>query len=236
VVADNPTNVLPLGDNAYQNGSLAEYNANYEPTWGRFKAKSWPVPGNHDYQTSNAAGYFSYFGAQAPAAYYSWDLGDWHMIALNSEIAHTATSPQVVWLQNDLSTTTKHCILAYFHKARFSSGTNHGNDSSQGPFWNALYTAGADVVLSAHEHHYERFAKQDPNGVAAANGITEFVVGTGGSSSYPFGTPVANSQVRINGTNNYGVLKLTLHSASYDWDFQGIAGATNNDQGTQACN
>ena len=141
--AINPDGVLTLGDNAYQDGSLAQYNSFYAPQWGRQNLRVFPAPGNHEYQTSGAAGYFAYFGTRAPAQYYSYNLGPWHLISLNSEISHTATSAETVWLHSDLAANAGKCILAYWHKPRFSSGTTHGSDSSFTPFWNELLAAHA---------------------------------------------------------------------------------------------
>jgi hypothetical protein len=165
--------------------------------------------------------------------YYSYNLGTWHIIALNSEVGYTASSAQVQWLRADLAANQNVCTLAYWHHPRFSSG-QHGNIARSQPFWDALYEYGADVVLNGHDHTYERFAPQNPNGQADANrGIREFVVGTGGAGLYPFPTIQPNSQVRNNTT--YGVLKLTLHSTSYDWQFVPIAGQTFTDSGSSNC-
>jgi hypothetical protein len=223
---------LALGDNAYQDGTLAQYNEYYEPNWGRFKAKTSPTPGNHDYHTSGAAGYFAYFGSQAPAEYYSYDLGSWHLISLNGDIGRSAGSAQETWLKNDLAAHPATCTLAYWHEPRFSSGY-HGSNSGFDAFWRDLYAAGVDVVINGHDHDYERFAPQDPSGAATPNGIREFVAGTGGASHYTFNTPIANSEVRDN--TSYGVLKLTLHEGSYDWQFVPVAGASFTDSGSGAC-
>ncbi len=228
-----PTRVLTLGDNAYPDGTSSDYAGYYAPNWGRFKAKTSPTPGNHDYHTAGGAGYFAYFGAQAPGAYYSYDLGAWHLISLNGEIGIAAGSVQETWLKNDLAAHPTRCTLAYWHEPRFSSGAEHGSNSSFGPFWRDLYAAGADLVLNGHDHEYERFAPQNPSGSADANGIREFVVGTGGASHYTFARPIANSEIRDN--TSYGVLKLTLHPTSYDWQFLPINGASFTDSGTTNC-
>ena len=195
-----------------------------------------PVPGNHEYHTSGASGYYGYFGALAgdPAkGYYSFDVGPWHLIALNSEISHGASSTQVSWLKSDLAANTSMCTLAYWHKPRFSSG-DHGSDQSFQPFWDALYAANADVVLSGHDHYYERFAPQTPGGAAdAARGIRQFVVGTGGKGFYTTFTSEPNSQVH--NSNTFGVLELTLRPAEYDWRFVPEAGKTFQDTGTGSC-
>jgi hypothetical protein len=235
--------VFTLGDNAYPNGSASDYANCYGPTWGRHKARTLPTPGNHEYQTANATGYFGYFGSAAgdpTNGYYSYDLGDWHIIVLNSNsdcstISCATNSPQVQWLRDDLAANTKTCTLAYWHHPRFNSGASHGNDTNVGPFWDALYLYGADVILNGHEHVYERFAPQTPDAVAdAAAGIRQFTVGTGGAGLYSFKpTPEPNSQVRNN--TSMGVLKLTLRAGGYDWQFIPVAGATFTDTGSTNC-
>jgi hypothetical protein len=229
--------VFTTGDNVYPDGTSAEFANCYDPTWGRHKARTRPSAGNHDYHTQGAAGYYSYFGAAAgdpSKGYYSYNLGDWHIIVLNSEISAGANSAQVQWLRADLAAHPVACTAAYWHKPRFSSGEHHGSSTSMRPLWQALYDFGADVVLAGHEHNYERFAPQDPEGVAdPARGIREFVVGMGGRSHYAFGTPIANSEVR--NADTYGVLKLTLHPTSYTWEFIPEAGKTFTDSGTASC-
>jgi hypothetical protein len=233
--------VFTLGDNAYENGSAAEFANCYDPTWGRHKARTMPAVGNQEYQTPGASGYFGYFGAAAGDAdegYYSYDRGQWHIISLNSMCENVggcgASSPMVTWLKNDLAANPAACTLAYFHHPLFNSGAEHGNDPKMRPSWDALYAAGAEVVLSGHEHTYERFAPQTPAGAAdPAQGIREFVVGTGGASHYSFGTIQPNSEVR--NADTYGVLKLTLHPGSYDWRFVPEAGKTFTDSGTDQC-
>jgi hypothetical protein len=229
--------VFTLGDNAYETGSAGEFANCYNPTWGRHKSRTKPAPGNHEYGTAGAAGYFGYFGSAAgdPAkGYYSYDLGDWHIIALNSSIANAAGSVQEQWLRADLAASTRSCTLAYWHHPRFSSGFEHGSDPSLQALWQALYDANADLVLSGHDHDYERFAPQTPTGVADdSRGIREFVVGTGGRSHYSLGTLKANSQIFHSTT--YGVLKLTLSAGSYAWEFVPVAGGTFVDSGSGSC-
>jgi acid phosphatase type 7 len=231
------TAVQTLGDNQYDSGTLDEFNGSYDPTWGRVKARTHPAPGNHEYLTADAAGYHAYFGAAAGEpgkGYYSYDLGTWHIIVLNSEIPHGAGSTQEQWLRSDLAADRSACTLAAWHRARFSSGANHGSDASFQPFWQALYDDGADVVLVGHEHTYERFAPQTPNGTAdPARGIRQFVVGTGGAAHHGFGVPLATSEVRNGDT--YGVLKLTLQAGSYTWRFVPEAGGVFTDSGSGAC-
>ena len=232
--------VFTLGDNAYGDGSAQQYNDFYDPTWGRHKDRTMPIPGNHDYDTLDATGYFDYFGAAAgdpDKGYYSYDLGDWHIIALNTECSQIGgcapDSPQALWLQADLAANPSDCTLAYMHKPRYSSGY-HGSSSSVDDLWQILYDAGADVVLSGHDHDYERFAPQDAAGNAdPLNGTRQFVVGTGGTSLRPFETIQPNSEVRNSDT--HGVLKLTLNATSYDWEFVPIAGQTFTDAGSASC-
>jgi hypothetical protein len=234
--------VFTLGDNAYESATAAEYANCYDPSWGRHKARTMPTVGNHEYNLSaGASGYFGYFGAAAgdpDKGYYSYDRGQWHIISLNSMCENAggceSTSPMVTWLKADLAANPKVCTLAYFHHPLFNSGAEHGNDPKMRPSWDALYAAGAEVVLSGHEHTYERFAPQTPGGAAdPAQGIREFVVGTGGASHYPFGTIQPNSQVRNSDT--YGVLKLILHPGSYEWQFVPEAGKTFTDSGSDQC-
>ncbi len=229
--------VFTLGDNAYPDGTAANFADCYEPTWGRHKARTRPSPGNHDYHTPGATPYYAYFGASAGDSgkgYYSFDLGDWHIISLNSNIDMSAGSAQEQWLRADLAASAKQCTLAYWHHSRFSSGTNHGSSTAPQPLWQALYDYNADIVLSAHDHIYERFAPQTPDGVAdAARGIRAFVAGTGGASLYTIETPEANSEVRNNDT--WGVLKLTLSAGVYSWEFVPVAGMTFTDSGSGAC-
>ncbi len=236
-----PGTVVTLGDNVYPDGTTLEFADCYDPTWGRHITRTRPAPGNHDYNTIDATGYYNYFGTAAgdpTQGYYSYDIGDWHIITLNSECDSIGgcgpASPQYVWLEADLAANNSICTLAYWHEPLFSSGINHGPDTRSQYFWQLLYNAGADVVLNGHEHHYERFALQDPLGNADPYGIREFVVGTGGSSLYPFNiTPAPNSEARNNTTQ--GVLKLTLNPTSYDWEFVPIAGQTFTDSGSANC-
>jgi Bacterial Ig-like domain/Calcineurin-like phosphoesterase len=236
-----PGTVYTLGDNAYESGTDAEFASCYNSSWGRHKARTKPSVGNHEYLTAGASGYYKYFGAAAGESskgYYSYDLGAWHIIALNSMCEKVggcgATSTMVSWLKGDLATHPSSCTLAYWHHPVFSSGSTHGNDPKMIPSWDALYAAGADVVLSGHDHDYERFAPQTSSGVGdPARGIREFVVGTGGRSHYGFGTIRANSEVRNSDTN--GVLKLTLHASSYEWQFVPEAGKIFSDSGSGSC-
>ena len=231
--------VLALGDDQYESGALSAFNSYFGPTWGRVKSLIRPAVGNHEYSTSGASGYFDYFGAAAGSrgsGYYSYDVGAWHLIALNSNcsiVSCAAGSAQEKWLRADLSAHPRKCVLAYWHHPRFSSG-EHGNNASAGTFWTDLYNANADVVLAGHDHDYERFAPQNPSGAGdSLRGITEFVVGTGGKTHYGFLSVKANSVVRNSST--FGVLKLTLHATSYDWNFVPEAGRTFKDAGSRSC-
>ncbi len=237
-----PGTILGIGDNAYVQGTLQEFNDCYGPTWGRHKDRVRPVPGNHEYLTGGAAGYFTYFGAAATPlepdcrseckGYYSFDLGDWHIVALNSEIDINSGSAQDLWLRADLAANPRVCTLAYWHKPRFSSG-HHGSGASA-PLFQAIYDYGVDVVLSGHDHDYERFAPQDPAGQYAPDrGVRQFVVGTGGDTHRSWESNEPNSEARNDET--WGVLKLTLHAGSYDWEFIPIAGQTFTDSGSADC-
>lgn len=222
--------VFTAGDNAYPDGSLAQYQDCYDPTWGAAFARTRPSIGNHEYGTAGAAGYFAYFGTRGGPAgkgYYAYNLGTWRIYVLNSNCSAVggcdATSSQVKWLKADLAANPRRCILAYWHHPLFSSGF-HGNTAAVRPFWDALYAARADVIINGHDHDYERFTRQAPNGSRTLHGIIEFVVGTGGGSLRPFETIKAHSVVRNAGT--FGVLKLTLHAGSFDWRFVPEAGKT----------
>jgi len=233
-----PGTVFTLGDNAYPDGTASNYATYYDPSWGRHKARTKPCPGNHDYHTANAAGYFAYFGSLAGPSgqgYYSFDLGDWHIISLDGEISTAVGSPQEVWLRADLAAHTNQCCLAYWHEPLFDSGNIHGGQSQYvQPLWQALYDYHAEIILNGHEHIYERFAPQTPGGAAdPANGIREFIVGTGGAGLYTVTTPKPNSEVH--NTSTYGVLKLTLGPGTYSWQFIPIAGQTFTDSGSGTC-
>lgn len=232
--------VFTLGDTAYNKGTPTEFQNCYAPTWGRHKARTRPAVGNHEYGTSKAAGYFSYFGAAAgdpTKGYYSYELGKWHVIVINSNCGEVggceAGSPQERWLREDLAAHPAPCTVGMWHHPRFSSA-EHGDDKTMRDVWKALHEAGADVVLSGHDHDYERFAPQDPDGKPdPERGIREFVVGTGGRELYKWGKLDANSEIRNDET--FGVFKMTLHVDGYDWEFIPVEGQTFADKGSGKC-
>ena len=240
LLEQTPGTVMAVGDLAYPDGSKENFDC-YDQTWGRAKSRTRPAPGNHEFHSAAATPYFDYFGAAAGdsrTGYYSYDLGTWHIIVLNSECLDVggcdAGSPQERWLRADLAAHPAACTLAYWHKPLFSSGGVHGNDLTVKPLWQALYEANADVVIDGHDHDYERFAPQNPDGVAdPTRGIREFVVGTGGKNLRPFGPTAANSEVRS--LEAFGVLKLVLGSGIYSWEFLSQEGKTFTDSGTATC-
>jgi hypothetical protein len=230
--------VLTLGDLQYEDGSYGKFRFSYGTTWGREKAITKPAPGNHEYKTKSASGYFKYFGRAAgdsAKGYYSFDVGTWHLVSLNSNCTEIGGcqegSPQERWLRRDLAAHKSKCTLGYWHHPRFSSG-GHGSDDSVSGLWHALYDYGADVVLVGHDHDYERFAPQNVAGALdRAQGIREFVVGTGGRSHREFGSVQPHSQVRD--STSFGILSLTLKPKGYDWRFIPAVGAfTDSGRGT----
>ncbi|HEY2544704.1 MAG TPA: metallophosphoesterase [Candidatus Acidoferrum sp.] len=240
-----PGTVFAAGDLAYERGSAAEFQNCYGTTWGEFKGRTRPIPGNHEYAEPTASGYFQYWGSQAGApgkGYYSFDLGSWHIVALNTNCNAQglggcgAGSPQEEWLRKDLAAHPDGCVLAYGHHALFSSGVfkSHAVHPELKVLWRDLYAAHAALVLAGHEHSYERFAPQDPDGNADPNsGIREIVVGTGGKSHDPLGFATANSEVR--NTDTYGIIKLTLTPGHYTWQFIPEEGKTFTDSGSGIC-
>jgi hypothetical protein len=235
-----PGTVTTLGEHAYELGSDEEFANCYDPTWGRHKARTAPTVGGHEYLSPNAAPYFSYFGAPAgdPAkGYFSYSLGSWHVVSLNTSCSAVggceAGSPMEQWLRQDLLAHPSACTVAMMHEPRFSSGAVHGGSFENEDLFQALYEAGVDVVLSGDDHLYERFAPQSTYGLADPLGVRQFVVGTGGRSHYAFGTIQPNSEARNN--DSFGVLKMTLHPGSYDWDFVAEAGRTFADTGSAPC-
>jgi hypothetical protein len=231
--------VFAAGDDAYESGTPQQFRDCYDPTWGAFKARTRPAPGNHDFNTPGGAGYFDYFGPAAGPpglGWYSYSLGAWHIVVLNSDCTVVACGPdsaQVTWLRTDLTAHPQVCTLAIWHHPRFSSGA-HGNNDFVEPFWDALFARGVDVVVNGHDHDYERFAPQGPDGTAdPQRGIREFVVGTGGAKLRQFAIVRPNSEVRK--ADTYGVIAFTLRPTSYEWRFIPVAGETFTDSGTGTC-
>lgn len=238
--------ILPLGDLQYPNGSLDAFTNGYDPSWGQLSANTYPVPGNHEYSTGVAQGYFDYWTSKgrptgvAGTGYHSFDLGSWHVVALNSQcsvVPCAEASLQNDFLEQDLASTTKSCIVAYWHHPYFNSGTVHGAAMPSGvkAFWVDLYAAGADVILNGHEHNYQRYAKQDPSGQVAERGIREFIVGTGGKSHYGF-LDVKDANYEVGNASDFGVLRLHLAQTSYSWEFVALNGTVLDSGGPVACN
>lgn len=258
-LADDPhAAVLTLGDHTYPVGLLQEFNDCYDPTWGQFKSRTYPSPGNHEYYTPAAVGYYAYFGnAAGPArrGYYSFDLGKWHLVSLNSNLKGDEHLAQLAWLKADLAQHNEICTLAYWHHPVYSSG-GHGNYPRMNDYWKALQAAGADLLLVSHDHDYERFAPMNGDGkLDETRGMREFVVGTGGARLTPAGwsRPLvekmvsvfnpdakpgpaglkANSEIVDNST--HGVLKLVLKDTGYEWEFLPVAGGVFTDRGAALC-
>ena len=230
LVAGISGTVLTLGDHAYPDGTTANFRC-YDASWGKFKSRTRPAPGNHDYHTSGAAPYYSYFGSRAGPSgrgYYSFNLGSWHIVSLSSE---RLSSAQERWLKADLAANRNKCTLAFWHRPLFTSG-RHAPTTKMRPLFQILYDARADVVLSGHNHNYERFAPQTPSGSASSSrGIVQFVVGTGGAGLYDFTSVMRNSKYRFKG---HGVLRLQLNATSYSYSFVPLSGS-NKDSGSRTC-
>jgi hypothetical protein len=238
--AIQPDAVMTLGDHQYPSGSLADFEAMYADNWGAYRDITYPVPGNHEYGTPGARGYYAYFGDRAgepDKGYYSYDLGAWHLIALNSECNQVGgcgdADAQATWLRQDLAAHPRKCVLAYWHRPRFSSGP-HGNSLEQDALWRILSAARADIVLSGHDHDYERFVPMNAQGKADPKGMSQFVAGTGGASHYLIHNPEATSAARSTGRN--GVLRLQLTARAYAWEFLAAPDNEVLDSGTAQCN
>jgi acid phosphatase type 7 len=239
LIANIPGTVFTTGDNVYPNGAMANYTKCYEPTWGAFKARTRPVPGNHDYENyPGAPNYFAYFGGNAGRknrGYYRYDLNGWRIYALNSECAVSTScfKNQYAWLRTDLIDHPHECVIALWHRPRWSTGP-HGNSTRMASVVQLLYDHGAEIVLNGHDHMYERYVPLSPGGTPdALNGIREFVVGTGGASLYGFKTTDPNVAVRDDST--HGVLKLTLSAGTYSWQFVPTTSGGFSDSGTDTC-
>jgi len=238
--------ILPLGDLQYTDGRLDQFMQGYDPSWGQLAPNTYPAVGNHEYKTLGAQGYFDYWASKgrptggAGSGYYSFDIGSWHLIALNSSCTQVPCeefSLQNDFLEQDLAATTKACILAYWHAPLFNSGFEHGAGMPSGAkaFWNDLFVVGADIVLNGHEHNYQRYAKQDPAGQPASNGIREFVVGTGGRGHYAL-LDVKDANFEVGNTTDFGVLRLYLGDNAYTWEFVGVGGVVLDAGGPVPCN
>jgi Calcineurin-like phosphoesterase len=221
--------IFTAGDNAYPLGSSDDFNC-YDSSWGRFKSKTFPVPGNHEYYQPGALPYFQYFGARAGeggfrTGYYSFNLGNWHIVALNSPLQASGGIDQIMWLKDDLQNSNAKCTMAIFHYPVFTSGPSNGSPESRvmREAWQVLFDSGADLIVNGHDHLYERFAPQSPDGRRNdATGITQIIVGTGGAPLYQFSGSIANSAAQM---RSYGLLKLTLQATSFDSVFLPVAGA-----------
>jgi hypothetical protein len=238
--------IIPVGDLQYPDGTLETFDQSYDRTWGKYADESYPVPGNHDYHVDDAEGYFDYWAMKGRpvgtdrSGYYSWDLDSWHLIALNSncdDVACDEGSPQNDFLEQDLASTTQPCVLAYWHHPLFNSGESHGDSTPSGAeaFWEDLYSARADLVLNGHEHNYQRYAKQDPEGRSMSDGIREFVVGTGGKSHYGLLEEKEPNYETGNATD-FGVLLLYLGDGAYSWEFRAVDGTRLDAGGPVPCN
>ena len=226
--------VFTAGDNAYFQGTLNQYRQCYDPTWGRHLDRTRPAPGNHEYETAGASGYFAYFGPRAGPpgrGYYSFNVGPWHVLSLNSNVPAGNGTPQMQWLREDLGANTTRCVAAIWHHPLFSSGQN-GPSAFMQDTWRALRELGADVVIVGHEHLYERFSRMDETGRGTSEGLRQFTVGTGGAELTSPVRVSANSEVRA---SVFGVLRLTLRQDSYSWQFLAVPPATFSDSGSDSC-
>lgn len=227
--------VAPLGDVVYSSGTAQQFARCYHPTWGRHKARTRPAIGNHEYRTENGGPYYAYFGRAAGEpgkGWYSYDVDGWHVVVLNTEVDVGEDSEQMAWLRRDLREHPVKCTLAYMHRPRFSSG-KHGDSERVKPLFAALYEGGVDVLLGGHDHLYERYAPQDPEGREdRARGVRQFVVGTGGAPFYDLAAAGPNSEARQN--HVHGVLRLVFHPEGYDWEFVGV-NQTFADRGSDRC-
>jgi len=236
LIASLPYPVLAVGDLAYPKGSAEDYARCYAPHWGSFKERTYPAPGNHDYRTEDADGYFAYFGARAGDAakgYYSFDLGAWHILSLNSNRELEPGAAQLQWLEADLRQHRQRCVLAYWHHPRYSSGP-HGSDPRMQPLWALLQRHGVSVVVAGHDHIYERFAPMNARGeLDPVRGMRAFVAGTGGARHYTLKQRLPLSEVADG--QAWGVLKMTLHATGYVWEFLPVPGHSLRDAGIAEC-
>jgi hypothetical protein len=235
-----PGPFLALGDIAYPNGRLTDFQSCYDPYFGSEKSRTYPVPGNHEYDTGSAAGYLTYFGSRAAphgTTWYSFDVGNFHFVVLDSDCSNVGGcgvgSAQYTWLQADLAASTTPCLIAAFHHTPWSSGNGYSTPSTIKPFMGLLLREGADAILAGHMHSYERFARMNENGQLDSTGFRTFVAATGGDGQFALGPPVTGSEARQTGT--YGLLRLDLATNGYSWKFLPVAGSTWTDSGTDHC-
>lgn len=235
----HPDAVLLVGDLQYEHARADEFARSFDPSWGRFKAITHPVAGNHEYDTDGAAPYFDYFGDAAgprDRGWYSFELGAWHVVALNSNCSEVGGcgegSAQLAWLRADLAQHPARCVMAYWHHPRWSN-SSHGDNTKVAPFVQTLYDAGAELVFTGHDHNYQRFQPRNPSGeLDDASGLREFVVGMGGRDRYK----IRSEDGADAGTDDsFGVLSVTLRPEGYDWRYVPAAGGTDADQGSAAC-
>jgi acid phosphatase type 7 len=230
----DPRAVLTLGDNQYEDGRLSDFMDSYRPTWGRFRRRTHPTPGNHDYHVAGADGYFSYFGRRAhrrSGGMYSVNIGNWHIVSINT--GNGLSDRKLRWVGRNLSNDRHRCELAFWHHPRWSSGSVHGSNARMGPLWQVLFRHGVDVALNGHDHLYERFALMNPQGgLAPRAGIRQFTVGTGGRGLYAAGPSTRGSQRVID--DRFGVVRIALHPRGYSWRFVAVGGNTL-DKGSHAC-
>ncbi len=229
-----PDAVLALGDLQYESGSLAHFRSAYDATWGRFLGRTYPIPGNHEYRTAGASGYYTYFAQRQPGApgYYAFNLGGWRLYALNSNCSEIDCAREYEWLENDLAANPRRCSLFTMHHPRFSSGLEHGSNASMSPFFRIAVRNDVEMVLAGHDHHYERFQPMRAGGVVSPDGVLSFVSGAGGKSLYGFGAVQAGSAYRLAG--HFGVLRLALRADEFRFAFRDVNG-TIPDAGTRAC-
>ncbi|HEX6248065.1 MAG TPA: metallophosphoesterase [Nocardioidaceae bacterium] len=228
-----PRRVLTLGDHQYDAGTLADFRASYADSWGRLKSITEPVPGNHEYRTDGASGYYTYFRRRQPGppGYHAFDVGTWRVYALNTNCTVIDCRAQRRWLERRLTRDPHRCTALTMHHPRFSSG-KHGSNGFVRPFWRIAVRHGVDLALAGHDHHYERLRRRDASGAADRRGIISFVSGAGGSSLYDVGRPVAGSVFRD--SSAFGVLALRLGKRRFAWEYQTIEGDVL-DSGVRRC-
>lgn len=229
-----PRYVLALGDLQYRTGALSDYLGSYDESWGALKPITKPVPGNHEYGTPGASGYYTYFADQQPGppGYYAFNIGSWRIYALNSNCDQVDCARQVRWLNRNMTRYPRRCSAIMMHHPRFSSGREHGSDPTMNLFWDVAYRHRADIALAGHDHTYERFMKLTPSAAYSRHGILSFVSGAGGRSLYAFGPTETGSVARDSHTS--GVLALTLGTNRYSWQYKTIDGKVM-DAGVRRC-